>query len=183
MVRIIRSSRLTMRPWEPDDAAFLLDLESRWETVRYLTPNPTTMATLDEAAASIARRRALDHPVHGIWAITLAETGELRGNLLLKPIALSLGVAQPVPVEIGWHLHPDAYGHGYATEAADAVLRDAAERGLESAIAVTDPRNTASQRVCRRLGFAERGATRDYYDADHLVFEKSLPPGTPAPVE
>ncbi|SKB02640.1 Protein N-acetyltransferase, RimJ/RimL family [Agreia bicolorata] len=173
-MRIIRSLRLTMRPWEPDDAAFLLDLESRWQTVRYLTPDPTTMATLGEAAASIVRRRAVDHPVHGIWAITLTETGQLLGNLLLKPIAVSSGIARPAPVEVGWHLHPDAYGHGYATEAADAVLRDAGERGLQFVVAVTDPRNVASQRVCRRLGFTECGVTHDFYDADYLVFEKSL---------
>ena len=173
-MRIIRSPRLTLGPWESGDASFLLDLESRWETVRYLTPDPTTMATLDEAAASILRRRAIDHPVHGIWAITLTETGRLLGNLLLKPISVSSRVSRPAPVEIGWHLHPDAYGHGYATEAADAVLSDAAARGLEFVIAVTDPRNLASQRVCRRLGFAENGATRDYYDTDYLLFEKSL---------
>ena len=163
-----------MRPWEPDDAGFLLDLESRWETVRYLTPDPTIMTSLDEATASIGRRRAVDHPVHGIWLITLAETGARLGNILLKPIALTVGVSPPAPVEIGWHLHPDAYGRGYATEAAEAVLDDAAGRGLHDVIAVTDPRNAPSQRVCRRLGFTERGFTRDYYDSDYLVFERSF---------
>lgn len=163
-----------MRPWEPEDAAFLFDLESRWETVRYLTPNPAVMASVDDAVASIARRRAIDHPVHGIWAITLAESGRLLGNLLLKPVALSPGGGQAAPVEVGWHLHPDAYGHGYATEAAGAVILDAAAKGLESIIAVVDPRNDASQRVCRRLGFTERGISHEFYDADYIVFEKAL---------
>ena len=163
-----------MRPWETEDAAFLFDLESRWETVRYLTPNPTVMASIGDAVASIVRRRAIDHAVHGIWAITLAETGQLLGNLLLKPVVLSPGSVRAAPVEIGWHLHPDAYGHGYATEAADAVLLDAAANGLESVIAVVDPRNDASQRACRRLGFTERGTSHDFYGADYIVFEKSL---------
>jgi RimJ/RimL family protein N-acetyltransferase len=163
-----------MRPWEHDDAPFLLDLESRWETVRYLTPGPVKMTTLDEASASILRRRAVEDPVHGIWVVTHAETGRRLGNLLLKPIALTAGIDRPAPVEIGWHLHPDAYGQGYATEAAAAVLRDAAERGLDSVIAVIDPRNITSQRVCRRLHFAERGLTDDYYGATSLLFEKSL---------
>lgn len=166
-----------MRPWEQHDADFLLDLESRWETVRFLTPNPTMMTSIDEAKASIGRRRALDHPVHGIWLITLGETGERLGNILLKPIALTVGVERPVPIEIGWHLHPDAYGRGYATEAAEAVLHDAAGQGLSHLIAVTDPRNAPSQRICRRLGFTERGLTRDYYDSDYLLFEKSLEQG------
>jgi RimJ/RimL family protein N-acetyltransferase len=173
-VRIISSPRLTLRPWEASDAEFLFDLESRWETVRYLTPDPTVMASIDDAAASILRRRAVDHPVHGIWAITLTATGELLGNLLLKPIVLSPGAIRPAPAEIGWHLHPDAYGHGYATEAADAVLRDAAERGLAFVVALVDPRNAPSQRVCQRLGFTESRLTGGFDGRDSLVLERAL---------
>ncbi|WP_218714170.1 GNAT family N-acetyltransferase [Arthrobacter sp. BF1] len=54
-------------------------------------------------------------------------------------------------MEIGWHLHPDAKGAGYATEAASAVMTDAANNGLHSVVAVTDPLNAPSQRVCQRL--------------------------------
>jgi hypothetical protein len=52
--------------------------------------------------ASIARRCAVDDPIHGIWVITTEEDGRSVGNLLFKPIPLS------AEVEIGWHLHPDA---------------------------------------------------------------------------
>jgi hypothetical protein len=38
-----------------------------------------------EAVASIERRRALDHPVHGIWAIETRADRRLVGTLLLKP--------------------------------------------------------------------------------------------------
>jgi RimJ/RimL family protein N-acetyltransferase len=171
-MRTIASERLLMRPWRDDDAGFLLDLESRWEVVRFLGPHPATMRTQADALASIRRRRAVDHPVHGIWAIARAEGG-LVGNLLLKPVPLSAG--EPPggadEVEIGWHLHPDAWGHGYATEAATAVLHDAFERGLTRAIAVTDPDNHASQAVCRRLGMAALGRTSRYYDTVNELFE------------
>ena len=82
--------------------------------------------------------------------------------------------ARVAPVEIGWHLHPDAQGSGYATEAAASVLVDAARNGLSAVIAVTDPRNTASQRVCSRLEMESLGVTNDYYDETNLLFEKSL---------
>lgn len=129
-VRTITSDRLRLRPWRDDDADFLLDLESRWDVVRFLGARPTTMRTREDALASIARRRAVDDPIHGIWAITVAADGRLVGNLRLKPIPLSTCEPdnRPNDVEIGWHLHPDAWGQGYATEAAEAVLDDAFSR-------------------------------------------------------
>lgn len=173
-MRSISTERLVLRPWEEGDADFLFDLESRWETVRYLGANPTPMQAKSEAVASIQRRRAIDHPVHGIWAITVRGASEPIGNLLLKPVQLSGGVLDTAPVEIGWHLHPNGQFLGFATEAADGVLRDVAARGLAFIIAVTDPRNRASQRVCRRLGFTGRGMTDRYYDSPHLLFDRDL---------
>ncbi|GAA0405989.1 hypothetical protein GCM10009541_56480 [Micromonospora gifhornensis] len=69
-------------------------------------------------------------------------------------------------------MHPDARGQGYATEAADAVLRDAFGRGLPRVLAVTEPDNHASQAVCRRLGMTALGRTTRYYDTINELFEK-----------
>lgn len=172
-MRTIVSDRLRLRPWQDEDAAFLLDLESRWEVVRFLGSQPTIMHDRESALASIARRRAIDDPVHGIWAITMAADGRLIGNFLLKPIPLSAGepAGTPTEVEVGWHLHPDSWGHGYATEAASAALTDAFSRGLTRVIAVTHPDNRASQAVCRRLGMAYLGRTTKYYDMPNELFE------------
>ena len=58
--------------------------------------------------------------------------------------------------EIGWTLHPDFMGQGYATEAAEAVLALAFARlRLHRVYAELDPRNDASIRLCRRLGMRE----------------------------
>ena len=66
-----------MRPWDVDDADFLFDLESRWETVRFLGPQAKPMTGRSEAVESIIRRRTIDDPVHGLWAISSRESGEL----------------------------------------------------------------------------------------------------------
>jgi RimJ/RimL family protein N-acetyltransferase len=65
-------------------------------------------------------------------------------------------------VEIGYVFHPDASGHGYATEAARRLVDFAFdELGAHRVFARTDPRNTASAAVLRRLGMREEGHLRE----------------------
>jgi RimJ/RimL family protein N-acetyltransferase len=174
-MRTIAGERLLLRPWEDRDADFLLDLESRWEVVRFLGPDPRTLSTRAEALASIAHRRTVDHPIRGIWVITTAAEGRPVGNLVLDVAPRSAGEPSggPDDVEIGWHLHPDDWGHGYATEAARAVLGDAFSRGLARVIALTNLDHLASQAVCRRLGMTHLGRTTRYYDSTKELFERS----------
>lgn len=77
--------------------------------------------------------------------------------------------AQP---ELGWALTYDAWGNGYATEAAGAVRDWArAERGVTRLISVIAPANVASQRVAERLG-ATPGETVQLFDTgDAVVWE------------
>lgn len=56
-------------------------------------------------------------------------------------------------LEFGYRLVPEARGKGYATEAGTAVLDVAARTFHGEILAMVDPRNTASQRVIRKLGF------------------------------
>jgi RimJ/RimL family protein N-acetyltransferase len=63
--------------------------------------------------------------------------------------------------EIGYILHPNHWGRGYAREAMAAVIDHLfATRGLEKIIADVDPRNTASIGLLLRLGFAETHRAR-----------------------
>jgi RimJ/RimL family protein N-acetyltransferase len=148
-------------------------MDSRWEVRQYIGTSPAVMTDRSEALLSIERRRTLDHPVHGIWAIELLGQGALVGKLLLKPIPPSNGESSTSPeVEIGWHLHPDHWGNGYASEAGAAGLSRAFAAGLPRVIAVTAPGNLASQRVCRRLGMQHLGRTGAYYNTSVERYEQ-----------
>jgi RimJ/RimL family protein N-acetyltransferase len=63
--------------------------------------------------------------------------------------------------EIGYILHPDHWGRGFATEALTAVIARVFEKFPIAAVtADVDPRNTASLRLLGRLGFTESHRAR-----------------------
>jgi hypothetical protein len=80
---------------------------------------------------------------------------------------------------------------GFATEAADAVLRRGFTDGLPEAWAVTHPANHRSATVWRRIGMQLLGITHRWYDEPSLMFwtgsrpgvEPSIRPDQPAPAE
>jgi RimJ/RimL family protein N-acetyltransferase len=138
------------------------------------------MTGRDEADAAIARWSALDDPVHGIWAVVRSDDHRLLGTMLLKSIPASAD-REPLPpsgdTEIGWHFHPDAWGHGYATEAGARVLQHALAAGLDEVVAVTHPDNTASQSVAQRIGMTARGLTDRYYNTTCALFVRTRAAG------
>ncbi len=172
MTSQIETDRLALRPWEESDVDFVFDLYSRWVVQRFIGTEPAVMESRSEAVERVNRFMALDHPVHGMWAVTRKEDGLPVGTLLLKPIPAS-GEEPLEPsddVEIGWHFHPDHWGSGFASEAASAVLEHAFNSGLERVVAVTNPANEASQSVCRRIGMEHQGTTKKYYNAKCELF-------------
>lgn len=172
-MRDLSTERLVLRAWTLDDVDFALDLYSRWEVQRFIGRTPQVLTDRDEAVARVERFMALDHPVHGIWLLIERAGGRRLGTMLLQPIPAS-GPTLPLrpsgDTEVGWHLHPDAWGHGYATEAAQRLLRHGVDGGLAEIFAITYPENIPSQAVCRRLGMEHLGPTDRYYDVTSELF-------------
>lgn len=172
----LRTERLRLRPFAESDAAFVLDLHSRWDVQRFIGREPRLMTDLTEAHERIERYRATADGIHGAWLVADAASGTPHGTLLLKPLPASAGVPDTHETEIGWHLHPDAWGRGIATEAASAVLAHAFACGLGRVLAVTHPDNTASQAVARRIGMVAEGLTDRYYDTVCALFRADADP-------
>jgi RimJ/RimL family protein N-acetyltransferase len=64
---------------------------------------------------------------------------------------------------MGWVLRRDAWGNGYATEAAEALLRFGVQSlGLHRVEATCAPANEASARVMARIGMRYEGRMRDH---------------------
>lgn len=171
----IETERLTLRPFVAEDADFLFDLFRRPEVARW-SSNGMPMLHRDEAVARIARNpvRIGDRPGAGIFLVADRESSAPLGMVMLVPIPISGGAGRD-DMEIGWHFHPDAWGNGYATEAAAAVVERAFAAGFSELYAVTDPFNAPSQAVCRRLGMADLGLRTDWYDRELRAFRLARP--------
>jgi len=172
------TARLVLRRFTPEDAPFAFDMYSRWEVQRYIGREPRVMADPAEAVALVERYAALREPVHGVWLIADRATGERHGTALLKSLPASAPTL-PLPpsgeTEIGWHLHPDSWGRGIASESAARVLEHAFHAGLPSVAAVTHPDNRASQAVARRIGMRDEGLTDAYYATTCALFRVDRP--------
>jgi RimJ/RimL family protein N-acetyltransferase len=181
----LTTDRLLLRPWttDDDDVDFLFDMYSRWEVQQYIGREPSVLTDRREAALRAERWVDAESGIPGlpgVLAITDRAAGDRFGSVLLKSLPAS-GAAEPLSpsgeTEVGWHLHPSSWGHGYASEAASRMLAEAWRGGLERVLAVTHPDNVASQAVARRIGMRDRGLTDAFYNTTCALFEVDRPGG------
>jgi ribosomal-protein-alanine N-acetyltransferase len=166
------TERLAMRPYTTDDAEAAFELYRLYEVARYLHGKPP--ASVDAMRDTIRRwaeRNATLPPPYGLTAITDRETGDLMGTVLLLLLP-----PDSQDTELGWHLHPSNWGHGYATEAARAVLARAFSADIPEVYAVVLPGNQPSIDVAQRLGMEHLGRTDRYYDGELELFRAARPP-------
>jgi RimJ/RimL family protein N-acetyltransferase len=171
-VEELHTGRLRLRAWttSSEDLARMTDLYGREEITRWVGGAPSVPP--EELVARWALVHELDDR-HGCWAIECADghrDGRIAGTVLFKPLPDGVG-----EVEVGWHLHPDSWGHGYATEAAAAVIERGFAAGVPEVYAVVRPGNEASRAVCRRLGMAPLGRLRRWYDVELEAFRLMAP--------
>jgi RimJ/RimL family protein N-acetyltransferase len=164
---VAETDRIVLRLWRPDEAPRLLDIQRRPEVMKWLGDGePVLMKDLDEARAKIRRyeERSLGSPL-GLWAVVPRATGVPAGTVLLTELPNGAG-----EIEVGWHLHPDSHGNGYATEAAELVLRRGFDNGLPEIYALTHLDNGPSQAVAGRLGMEDLGVVERWYDGPSQVY-------------
>ncbi len=150
------TERLVLRLMTPNDVDAVYAYQSREDVCRYLLYAPRTREQVSTRVAEHARadRLAGDGDYLQL-ALELRDTEDHPGQLVGDSY-FTLSSVEHLRGEIGWSMHPDHTGRGYATEAATAVLDLAFSTiGLHRVHAELDPRNHASVAMCRRLGLRE----------------------------
>ena len=139
---MIRTDRLVLRQWHEADREPFAALNADPVVMEHFPSTMTREASdafVDFNIATIAERG------WGLWAVEA--DGRFIGFVGLNEPNFMPGV------EIGWRLAREAWGHGYATEAARAVLAFARdELGLDEVISFTSTTNVRSRRVMERIG-------------------------------
>jgi RimJ/RimL family protein N-acetyltransferase len=148
----ILTSRLTLRAYRLDDHEPLSDMNGRPDVARYLYSDvltPEESRTVLERKMTETTFGAQDDKLS--LAVTRNEDDAFVGGVILRMVDEASRGA-----EIGFIFHPDYHGHGYAREAARALLDLAfGPLGLHRVIGQCDARNHASARLMQRLGMRQ----------------------------
>ena len=164
----LTTERLLVRPWTVDDAEAALATYGVADVTGWLTP--VTDRIGDKAAMRAVLHAWVEalpnlQPPRGRWAIERRENGAVVGGL-----AIRLLPPYEEDLEISFQLRPDAWGRGYATEAARALIAWAFTKDVDELFAVALPDNTRAIGTARRLGMEWVGETDKYYDRTLQVY-------------
>ena len=148
----IRTARLLLRPLTAADTDDLLEYRSLPEVCRYVPFLPMDRAAVVQKLEHVWARTEITGEGQGvILGVQVVETGRLVGD-----VNLFLHSREHRSAEVGWVLSPHHSGHGYATEAAHAILHLAFDDlKVHRVTARVDARNLASIRLAQRLGMRQ----------------------------
>lgn len=152
MIGEVETIRLRLRPVRSTDLDLLFELDSDVEVMRYITGRPSSLAEVARELEACVGARWLVFDHSGFFLGWVGATSASDSN----------------EYEIGWRLRRSAWGNGFATEAAgalvDALFADGASRVFAQTMAV----NQRSRSVMERIGLRH---ARTF----HLEFDDPLP--------
>ena len=169
----LATERLVIRPYRDDDATPLHEVFGSPEVMRW-TPSPPSK-DVAETAQRLARTMAFtarQPPGMGLWALELKQSSEFLGQVGLFPVE-----GKGPEVEVAYELAPRVWGHGYATEAARALVNYGfGELALPRIVALILPENARSRNVASKCGLILEGPGR-FYGLDLVVYARERPVG------
>jgi RimJ/RimL family protein N-acetyltransferase len=148
----LNTARLWLRPVRPGDVNILAELNSDPEVMRYITGRPTTLEEVEVELETCLRAR---------W-LAFDDAGEFLGWVGAVP------VADGSEYDVGWRLRRTAWGKGFATEAALALVNALFSAGARRVFAQTMAVNERSRSVMERIGLR-------YTRTFHVAFDDPLP--------
>jgi RimJ/RimL family protein N-acetyltransferase len=155
----VLTQRLALRPFNRADVDAVYSYRSLPRVAEFLFDQPMSY---DECAEAVrARAGQIAFGSEGDKILLALE--ERDGGRVVGEASLIWRSVTDLQAEVGYILHPDVWGRGYATEAANALLAFAFEvAGIHRVYARCDARNAASARVMQRLGMRQEAHLREH---------------------
>jgi RimJ/RimL family protein N-acetyltransferase len=151
---VAETKRLRLRTWDADDEFRFYDVMNTSAVMRWLGG----LQAPEEWSAGYQRLLRYERNFgFTFWIVERKSDGEILGFCGLKRVNAPGADKIMDEFEIGWRLRQDAWGQGYAKEAAIASLDLAFNRfGAGRVVAVTALQNLSSQGLMLRLGMKRR---------------------------
>lgn len=168
---ILETDRLTLRRLEPGDLDALFALYSDPETRRYFPDGTRTHEETKEELEWFLNGHPR-HPELGLWATVERSTGAFLGRCGLLPWTID----DREEVELAFLIDKSRWGEGFATEAADGIVRYATDTlRLTRLICLITPGNDASVAVARKIGMSFEREHTDEFGLCH-IYARTLAP-------
>ena len=152
----VHTNRLTIRLMTESDVDDVHSYQSREDVCRYLLFDPRSREQVAENVAKHSAATTLEKD-GDYWQLALELPGTNGApSRVIGDLYFTIASLENSKAEIGWSMHPDFHGKGFASEGATAILRLAFDvLQLHRVVAELDPRNDASIALCKRLGMRE----------------------------
>jgi [ribosomal protein S5]-alanine N-acetyltransferase len=158
-VQELKTERLRLRAFRPDDWVDVHTYGSDPEVVRFMDWGPNTVEQSRHHTNRASASAAVSPQLTFSYAVERLADGRVIGSVELTMTSLDHRRA-----EMGYVLAHGAWGQGYATEAAAALAGYGfGALGLHRIAATCDPDNSSSAHVLLKIGMNYEGRLRDYY--------------------
>lgn len=165
---IAESARLILRTMTLSDAPFMLTLLNSDDFIRHIGDRGVrTVAQAENYLIEGPMDSYLEYG-YGMYIVELKSTGEALGvaGLVKRP--------ELADTDLGYALLPNFYHQGYATEAAQAVLKHSDELGINPLLAIVNPDNEASINLLKKLAFYFQQSISWQDEKQVLMFKREL---------
>jgi RimJ/RimL family protein N-acetyltransferase len=165
MNSLLATSRLRLRPFTPVDVDSLYGLDSDPEVMRFISKGQGTPREIIAQKVLPRWIQCYAHlPPFGYWAVETLSVGQFVGWVHLRTDRIS-----PPELELGYRFMRSAWGLGFATECARALIEMAFTHDVCDRISArTLTGNRASQRVMMKCGLVF---------CEHFTYSQALLPG------
>ena len=173
MARELFTERLHLRPWRASDAEAHRELWAERDRRSLRLIDAEGRPTVEDL-----RERMAEEPTGAESGLTLYAVERLTENDFIGYCGLIVGQATNEEPELAYEFSRRTHGKGYATEAAAAVVAEAAATGRSRLWATVREWNSPSFRVLEKVGFQDSGrVTPDPDRGDSVWMTRALTPG------